>query len=46
MEKKERIAEVATFIKESVEWLIREDCGCCTHKLDDRLAICVGWPAG
>ena len=46
MEKKERIAEVATFIKESVEWLIKEDCGCRTHKLDDRLAICVGWSAG
>ena len=46
MEKKERIAEVAAFIKESVEWLIKEDCGCCTHKLDDRLAICVGWSDG
>lgn len=38
--------EIAKFIKESVEWLQKEQQGCCTHKLDDHLAICVGWSAG
>ena len=37
---------VAKFIKESVEWLVAEQCGCCRYKLDDRLAIFVGWSAG
>ena len=39
-------AELVKFIRESVEWLQKEQCGCCTHKLDDRLAVCVGWSAG
>lgn len=38
--------KIAKFIKESVEWLIQEQQGCCTHKLDDHLAVCVGWSAG
>ena len=33
-------------IKSSVEWLINEDCGCVTIKLDDTLAVCVGWSDG
>lgn len=37
---------VAQFIKESVEWLIEEQQGCCRLKLDDHLAIFVGWSAG
>lgn len=38
--------EIAKFVKESVEWLVAEQQGCCTYKLDDHLAICVGWSAG
>lgn len=38
--------EIAKFIKESVEWLIEEQAGCCCYKLDDHLAIFVGWSAG
>lgn len=37
---------IAKFIKESVEWLIKENQGCCRYKLDNRLAIFVGWSAG
>ena len=37
---------VAKFIEESVEWLVEEQEGCCHYKLDDHLAICVGWSAG
>ena len=40
---KEQIKE---FIKESVEWLVDEQMGCCRYKLDDHLAIFVGWSAG
>ena len=40
------VREVAKFIKESVDWLIEQDMGCATLKLDDRLAVCVGWSAG
>lgn len=38
--------KIAKFIKESVEWLVKEQCGCCRYKLDDHLAIFVGWSAG
>ena len=38
--------EIAKFVKESVEWLIEEQQGCCTYRLDDHLAVCVGWSAG
>lgn len=38
--------KIAKFIKESVEWLVAEQQGCCTYKLDDHLAVCVGWSAG
>ena len=37
---------ITKFIKDSVEWLQKEQQGCCTYKLDDHLAICVGWSAG
>ena len=37
---------VAKWLKESIDWLIDNQQGCCTLKLDDRLAICVGWSAG
>jgi hypothetical protein len=38
--------EIAKFVKESVEWLQKEQCGCCRYKLDDHLAILVGWSGG
>jgi hypothetical protein len=38
--------EIAKFIEESVQWLIAEQQGCCHYKLDDHLAICVGWSGG
>ena len=38
--------EIAKFVKESVEWLVAEQQGCCTYRLDDHLAVCVGWSAG
>ena len=38
--------EIAKWIEESVEWLIKEKQGCCRYQLDDHLAIFVGWSAG
>ena len=38
--------KIAKFIKESVEWLIEEQQGCCRYKLDDHLAVFVGWSEG
>ena len=38
--------KIAKFIKESVEWLVENQQGCCRHKLDDHLAVFVGWSAG
>lgn len=38
--------EIVKFIAESVEWLVAEQQGCCRYKLDDHLAIFVGWSAG
>lgn len=37
---------LAKDIKDAVNWLIEEDCGCVTLKLNDRLAVCVGWGNG
>jgi hypothetical protein len=37
---------IAKFVQESVEWLVAEQQGCCRYKLDDHLAIFVGWSAG
>ena len=37
---------VAKWLKESTDWLIDNQQGCCTLKLDNRLAICVGWSNG
>jgi hypothetical protein len=39
-------AEIAQFVKESVEWLIENQEGCCRYQLDDHLAIFVGWSGG
>lgn len=38
--------KIAQFVKESVEWLQEMQQGCCRYKLDDHLAIFVGWSAG
>jgi hypothetical protein len=38
--------KIVKFVKESVEWLIEEQQGCCHYKLDDHLAVCVGWSSG
>lgn len=35
--------EIANFVKESVKWLNENQMGCCHYKLDDHLAVCVGW---
>lgn len=40
------INNVAKWLKESTDWLIDNQQGCCTLKLDDSLAICVGWSNG
>ena len=37
---------IAKWLKESTDWLIDNQQGCCTLKLDNRLAICVGWSNG
>ena len=33
-------------IKSAVEWLVEEDCGCVTLKLNGTLAVCIGWSDG
>lgn len=38
--------DIAQFIKESVEWLIANQEGCCRYQLDEHLAIFVGWSGG
>lgn len=43
---KKRVDEVADFLKESVDWLKKEDCGCCHYNLDNNFAIYVGWAGG
>lgn len=40
------VNNVAKWLKDSTNWLIDYQEGCCTLKLDDHLAICVGWSAG
>lgn len=40
------IETLAKEIEAAVEWLKKEDCGCVTLKLDDKLAVCVGWSYG
>jgi hypothetical protein len=38
--------KIAKFVKESVEWLVKNQQGCCRYKLDDHLAVFVGWSGG
>lgn len=37
---------IAQFIEKSVKWLQENQAGCCRYKLDDHLAVFVGWSAG
>lgn len=46
MNKEMQTKQLSKWIKESVDWLIDHQAGCCTHKLDDHLAVCVGWSGG
>lgn len=39
------VKEIAEFIKESTEWLKKEDCGCCHYHVGD-VCIVVGWMPG
>ena len=44
---KARIKDVARFLKESIDWLVKEDGGCCKYELpDDTFAIFIGWSGG
>lgn len=38
--------DLKTWLKDSVGWLQNEEMGCCTYKLNDRLAVCIGWSDG
>lgn len=37
---------LSQWLKDSVNWLIDHQEGCCTFILDDHLAVCVGWSEG
>ena len=41
--KKWRAQKAAAFIKESVEWLLSQECGCCTTRLSALTQLAVGW---
>ena len=43
---KNNINKVANFLKESIEWLVNEQQGCCHFNLNDNLALYVGWSYG
>ena len=44
--KKWRAQKAAAFIKESVEWLLSQNCGCCTIRLTANTQLAVGWENG
>ena len=46
MRKELQIKDLSKWLEKSVNWLINNQQGCCTYKLDDRLAVCVGWSGG
>lgn len=46
MNKGMQTEQLSKWIKESVDWLTNRQEGCCTCKLDDHLAVCVGWSGG
>lgn len=41
-----RAQKAAAFIKESVEWLLSQECGCCTTRLTFATQLAVGWENG
>lgn len=43
---KNNVAKVAKFLKESIEWLVEEQQGCCHFNLNSDLALYVGWGDG
>ena len=46
MNKQTQMKQLSQWLKESVDWLIDHQEGCCTFVLDDHLAVCVGWSGG
>ena len=46
MDKEMQTKILSQWLKGSVDWLIDRQEGCGTYKLDDHLAVCVGWSAG
>ena len=46
MNKQTQMKQLSQWLKESVDWLIDRQAGCCTFILDDHLAVCVGWSEG
>lgn len=46
LRKDSNTSELANFIKNAVERLVPDWNGCYTFKLDDKLAVCVGWESG
>ena len=46
MNKQTQTKQLSQWLKESVDWLINHQEGCCTFVLDDHLAVCVGWSGG
>jgi hypothetical protein len=46
MNKQMQTKQLSQWLKESVDWLIDRQEGCCTFTLDDHLAVCIGWSEG
>ena len=46
MLKEMQTKQLSQWLKDSVNWLIDHQEGCSTYKLDDHLAVCVGWSEG
>ena len=46
MNKEMQTKQLSQWLKDSVNCLIDHQEGCCTYKLDDHLAVCVGWSGG
>ena len=46
MNKQTQMKQLSQWLKDSVNWLIDHQEGCSTYKLDDHLAVCVGWSDG
>lgn len=43
---KDRVNDIAKFLKESIDWLVKEDQGCCHYNFDENFALYVGWSGG